>query len=188
MQLPRHIQIFFFRLLVSSLELSAFIKQIIRKFKIRELNKRDEKAAKKESRSRSKKRNYRSRSKHTQSYRDKQRSRSRRRHRESSKNRYHKHIYNKHRHFDNDKKYKRDNFSHRESKDDNKLKDFEPEKSEQHKKIIKGRGFARKDDSHALLGWDEEDYHQVNKKLMDYGHKFKDLFYKRRNKYLEVSR
>lgn len=32
----------------------------------------------------------------------------------------------------------------------------------------------RRDDTRALIGWENEDYNRVNKKLIDYGHKFND--------------
>lgn len=42
------------------------------------------------------------------------------------------------------------------------------------KPIVKGRGTIRRDDTRALIGWENEDYQKVNKKLIDYGHKFND--------------
>jgi hypothetical protein len=53
--------------------------------------------------------------------------------------------------------------------------------------VVKGRGSIRKDESHALLGWEEEDYHKSNKKLIDSGYRFKDNFYSKRNNIVEVS-
>jgi hypothetical protein len=51
-------------------------------------------------------------------------------------------------------------------------------------KNVKGRGIVKKDDERrSLLGWEEEDYLKVNKRLMDHGKRFKDNFY--RNKRTE---
>jgi hypothetical protein len=45
----------------------------------------------------------------------------------------------------------------------------------------------RKDFSSSLLGWEEEDYTKVNKKLTNYGKRYKDNFFKRKNQLKEVS-
>jgi len=88
-----------------------------------------------------------------------------------------------------------------EKKNDNKIKDTSTKsnkneqdianipviKKEEPKKVVKGRGSIRKDESHALLGWEEEDYHKSNKKLIDSGYRFKDNFYSKRNNIVEVS-
>jgi hypothetical protein len=34
----------------------------------------------------------------------------------------------------------------------------------------------------ALLGWDDEDYDRVNKKLKDYGHKYQNIMHKHKRK------
>jgi len=46
---------------------------------------------------------------------------------------------------------------------------------------------VRRDESHALLGWDEDDYFKVNKKLVNAGLKFKTNFYRNNNRYREDS-
>lgn len=44
---------------------------------------------------------------------------------------------------------------------------------------IKGRGASRFISSSALIGWEEDDYNEVNKKLIDYGNKYKEIVNKR---------
>lgn len=43
---------------------------------------------------------------------------------------------------------------------------------------VKGRG-ANRLISSALLGWEDEDYNKVNKKLIDYGYKYKEIVFKK---------
>ena len=50
-------------------------------------------------------------------------------------------------------------------------------KKTEHK--IKGRGESRLISSSALIGWEDDDYNEVNKKLIDYGNKYKEIVNKR---------
>lgn len=50
---------------------------------------------------------------------------------------------------------------------------LENKKKTDHK--IRGRGESRVISSSALIGWEDEDYNQVNKKLIDYGNKYKEI-------------
>lgn len=43
--------------------------------------------------------------------------------------------------------------------------------------ILKGRGASRLISDSALLGWEDDDYDKVNKKLIDYGNKYKEIVY-----------
>lgn len=54
------------------------------------------------------------------------------------------------------------------------------------KETKKGRGFFHKGDSNGLLAWEDDDYENANKKLMNYGVKFKSHYYKYNRR--EVSR
>ena len=47
-------------------------------------------------------------------------------------------------------------------------------------KSIKGRGTSRKNDEGGLLGWEDDDYLKVNKRLIETGQKFKESFYKKK--------
>lgn len=53
-------------------------------------------------------------------------------------------------------------------------------------KIVKGRGVIKKDYSSSLLGWGDDDYDQINKRLYHNGKRFKDSFYQRQYVQKEV--
>jgi len=44
---------------------------------------------------------------------------------------------------------------------------------------VRGRGASRVITSSALIGWEDDDYNEVNKKLIDYGNKYKEIVHKR---------
>jgi len=65
-------------------------------------------------------------------------------------------------------------------------KDNINENAPSEKVVVKGRGVIKKDYSSSLLGWADEDYDQINKRLYYNGKRFKDSFYKRQYQQKEV--